>query len=260
MSQFSERLRAAVWKAVRRPRRTGRVVLSRLFPVRAMVRDPEAYQAVANWTFGRAPRVPLTDLFPGVEDVDVTALRAFDRSPHASLSSTELLALGAIVRLRRPKRILEVGTFEGNTTLNLAANAPGDAQIITLDLPPDSASDLGLAVPEDMRNKTAKSLVGRQLHNGRGDPRIRQVFGDSAIIDWGNLPGPFDLVFIDGCHFETYVRSDTRNAITHLAPDGIIIWHDYGIIEDVARVVDEVSDRLRVSAIRGTSLAVATAR
>lgn len=220
------------------------------------MRDPEAYQAVANWTFGSAPRVQLTELFPGIRDIDVTVRRAFDRNPNASLSPGEILALGAIVRLRQPQRILEVGTFEGNTTLNLAANAPADAQVTTLDLPPQFEGSFGMDVPGRMQNPTAAPRVGRQFLNGSRDGRIQQVFGDSAVLDWSTLDGPFDLIFIDGCHFESYVRSDSENGISNLAPGGIIIWHDYGVIEDVARVVDELDARLRISVILGTSLAI----
>jgi hypothetical protein len=34
------------------------------------------------------------------------------------------------------------------------------------------------------------------------------------------LGGPFNLIFIDGSHTEAYVRSDSENAVKHLAPRG----------------------------------------
>ena len=40
-----------------------------------------------------------------------------------------------------PQRdVVEIGTFDGRTTLNLAINTPEDVTISTLDLPPDMAT------------------------------------------------------------------------------------------------------------------------
>lgn len=238
------------------PRRTFLLLTRRLFPFRAMASDPEAYQAIASWTFGKAPRVALTRLFPGIEATEVTVLRAFDRGSEAALTATEITTLGAITRHRQPQSILEIGTFEGNTTLNLAANAPPDARVTTVDLPPDWNGELAMGVPDFMVNVTARSTVGRQFAGTEYSQGINQVFADSATLDWGELPGPFDLIFIDGCHFYDYVRADTEGALRSVASDGVIIWHDYGIIEDVSRAVDEAGKQIDVKAIRGTRLAI----
>ena len=52
------------------------------------------------------------------------------------------------------------------------------------------------------------------------------------------------------------MKIDTENAMRHVKPGGIILWHDYGIIEDVSRAVDEYQQTLKVSVVRGTTLAV----
>lgn len=243
-------------RAFTQPRRTFLLLTRRLFPFRALASDPEAYQAIASWTFGRAPRVGLSRLFPGIEATEVSVMRAFDRGSEASLSASEITTLGAITRHRQPRRILEIGTFEGNTTLNLAANSPPDALVTTVDLPPDWNGELAMGVPNHMVNVTARSAVGRQFAGTEHAPKINQVFADSATLDWGELPGPFDLIFIDGCHFYEYVRADTESALASVARDGIILWHDYGIIEDVSRAVDEAGKRIDIKAIRGTRLAI----
>lgn len=67
---------------------------------------------------------------------------------------------------------------------------------------------------------------------------------------------PFDLVFIDGCHHYEYVKKDTQNAIKYLKSGGMIIWHDYGMVRHVSKVVDETAKRLKINAIQGTRLAV----
>jgi hypothetical protein len=44
-----------------------------------------------------------------------------------------------------------------------------------------------------------------------------------------------------------------------MKPGGLIVWHDYGMIEDVSRAVDEWSREtgISVSIVTGTRLAVA---
>jgi hypothetical protein len=64
------------------------------------------------------------------------------------------------------------------------------------------------------------------------------------------------MIFIDGNHYYDYVKSDSENALGCLRAGGLIVWHDYGMIEDVSRAVDELAGRVGVLAIRGTSLAV----
>jgi predicted O-methyltransferase YrrM len=82
------------------------------------------------------------------------------------------------------------------------------------------------------------------------------VLGDSAALDWAQLAPPFDLIFIDGCHYMEYVQKDTENALRCLRPSGVIVWHDYGEIKDVCRVVDRTARQMTVHAIRGTRLAI----
>jgi hypothetical protein len=65
---------------------------------------------MASWLCGRIPRVPLTEVFPGIENINVTILRVFDRVPGASLDTKEILILAAIMKYANAKNILEIGT------------------------------------------------------------------------------------------------------------------------------------------------------
>jgi predicted O-methyltransferase YrrM len=244
-------------RALRQPRKTARILRKRLFPLTAITRDPDAYQLVSNWTFGRVARVPLLQLFPGIEAMNVTILQAFDRKPDTSLAAQEIMAIAALVQLFKPRRILEIGTSDGNTALNLAANAPADATVTTIDLPAGWDGQLALKIPNTMVNVTQRSAVGRQFQGRTCAQKINQVFADSATVHWDGLPTPFDLALIDGCHHHAYVERDTANVMKHMKSGGVVLWHDYGIVEDVSRVVDREANRVPVSAILGTSLAVA---
>ena len=212
------------------------------------------------WFTGTLPRVPLTKILPGIENVEVQLPRAFDRRSGTSISVEEASHVAAVTRFKKARKVLEIGTYDGNTALVLASNlAAPDGSVVTVDLPPDFSKEQqsSLAHTDVEFNLTERDQLGRQ---SKGHPRIRQVHGDSGELDWSTLGGPFDVIFIDGCHSEPYVRADTQNALKQLAPGGVILWHDYGLIPDVSRVVDEVARQnksLKTFAIEGTRLALA---
>jgi hypothetical protein len=128
--------------------------------------------------------------------------------------------------------------------------------VTTIDLPPNWDRQFLYDVPNTHWNVTDRNRIGIQYQGTAHEGRIRQVLGDSASIDWQMLRPPFDMVFIDGCHYRDYVKADTENALKHIRPGGVIVWHDYGDIKDVSRVVDETARRITVRVIRGTRLAV----
>lgn len=245
-------------RAISDPGRAASLAYRRMFPFGITPKDPEAYR-IGAWTFGAAPRVDLRDIFPGVEAADIKVFRSYDRKRDLSLDAQEVLAICAITAHAKPKSIIEVGTSDGNTTLNLVANGAPDATITTIDLPEDWTSGFEIHVPEMMKNVTDRARVGIQYRESPYQPRVTQVFGDSAVIDYTKLPGPFDLAFIDGCHFYDYVKKDTENCVRQMKAGGVLIWHDYGMIEDVSRAVDEWSKTTGrgVKIVAGTRLAVA---
>jgi predicted O-methyltransferase YrrM len=232
------------------------LVSQRLLPVRAILRDPLAYHAVGTWTFGELERIDVTQVFPGIEEAEVILANALGGSVETSLTVHEAAVLCAIVRFTHARRILEVGTYDGRTALNLAANSPVDGMITTIDLPAAWNRHLALDVPSYAMNVTSVPALGLKYRDTPYAHRIRQVYGDSAVLDWSTLGVPFDVVFIDGCHSYEYVKSDTQKALASVRRGGLLIWHDYGMIEDVSRVVDETASLLRVHALRSTSFSV----
>jgi predicted O-methyltransferase YrrM len=209
-----------------------------------------------SWIWGKLPRLELKQVLPGIEQIAVLILEAYNRALGITLDIEEVASLLAIVKFGRAKKIFEIGTFDGGTALNLAANTPDDAQIVTLDLPPDWSGDFSSSTPEELRNITNRRTVGQRFLNTPQQKKITQVFGDSSTIDWTKLPVPFDIVFIDGCHYHDYVAKDTQNALKYVGLGGLVIWHDYGYVKDVSDVVDDTSTKIKVSAIAGTRLAV----
>ena len=244
----------ALAKIARNPVLAFRVLWPRFSPFAAKSPDPE-FRRAARWSFGSLEREHMNAVFPGIETVDVQIIRSFDREPLLSMFPTEVVALAAIVRTLRPQRLLEIGTFEGNTTVNLAANAPTDAHVVTVDLPPDWDGEYATDVPSIHHNAAVGVQIGRQFLESPFREKVTQVFEDSGTFDWARY-APYDFILIDGCHTYEYALSDTRNALDVIRPGGVIVWHDYGMLEDVSRVVDEMARRFTVRAIQGTRIAV----
>ena len=100
------------------------------------------YRHIRKGISGRDRRLaqrPVTELFPGIEQVSVCF--PFSQLPRerGMLPLGEILTLAAICECVRPRRIFEIGTYKGASTLLMAIHTPDDAEIFTLDLPPDSA-------------------------------------------------------------------------------------------------------------------------
>ena len=258
-SSFIRKSVFGITKAITRPRAS----LSWL--LRGHLAKDKVFVSQTYWFTGTLPRVPLARLLPGIEPVDVSLPRVFDRKEGTSISLDEACHVAAIIKHTNARKALEIGTYDGNTALLLASNLPSDGTVVTVDLPPDfdRRQHESLTYTDIELNLTNRSDLGRQY---RGHPlasRIHQRYGDSAALDWNNLGGPFDLIFIDGCHSDDYVASDSRNAIKQLAPGGVILWHDYGMVPDVSRVVDRIAEEasnMRVVALEGTRLAVALSK
>ncbi|MBK8458553.1 MAG: class I SAM-dependent methyltransferase [Phyllobacteriaceae bacterium] len=245
-------------RAVADPKRAASLAWRRMFPFGITPKDPEAYR-IGAWSFGNARRVDLRDILPGVESADLKIFRSYDRKRDLSLDAQEVLAICAMVSHIKATSIIEIGTSDGNTTLNLVANGGDGARITTLDLPEDWGGGFEIQVPEMMKNVTDRSRVGIQYKSSALAHKVTQVLGDSAKLDYTKLSGPFDFAFIDGCHFYDYVKVDTKNCQANMKPGGLIVWHDYGMLEDVSRAVDEWSadTGISVNIVAGTRLAVA---
>jgi hypothetical protein len=155
--------------------------------------------------------------------------------------------------------IVEIGTFDGRTTLNLAVNGRAQAHVVTLDLPPDDRALYALAPGE--RQYVDKPQPGARFRDcappwQAAAPRITQLLGDSATFDWTPYAGRAGLVFVDGSHAYDYVRKDSETAMRLVAKGGMVLWHDYGRWEGVSRALDELEAerKLGLRHILGTSL------
>ncbi|HLH88610.1 MAG TPA: class I SAM-dependent methyltransferase [Xanthobacteraceae bacterium] len=179
---------------------------------------------------------------------------------NGNVNLAELGVLAQAAAAVRPGAlIVEIGTFDGRTTLNLAVNAPDASRLVTLDLPPEDRAAFALAPGErqyvDKRAPGARFREAAPPWSGAA-ARITQMLGDSATFDWSPYRGQAGLVFVDGSHAYEYVRKDSETAFGLLGPGGMVLWHDYGRWEGVTRALDELEAerRLGLRHVRGTSL------
>ena len=65
-------------------------------------------------------------------------------------------------------------------------------------------------------------------------------------------------MFVDGSHAYEYALADSDTAFRLVAPNGVVVWHDYGVWEGVTRALEEIeaARRLGLRHIGGTSLVV----
>lgn len=200
----------------------------------------------------KLPEVSLNELFPNAESVSINLQYALHRA--GSLSTEELAVLAIIVRSLQPKRIVEIGTAEGRTTLNLALNSPPDSEVITFDLPPELAGKSGKLSGPNYKQMSIDE-PGSLFRDHPAASKIKLVLADSTEFDWTPYEGSVDLFFVDGAHDYESVCKDTENALRVVRPGGVIVWHDYGVWEGVTRCLDELREKLPVVLLKGTTLA-----
>jgi Methyltransferase domain len=156
-----------------------------------------------------------------------------------NISLAELFVLVELLRTCQPTTCFEIGTYDGRTALNMAANTPEDAVIYTLDLPRDQiGSTLFPLNPADL-GVVKKETSGARYRGTEWEYKIQQLYGDSAAFDYTPYQGNIDFVFVDGSHTYDYVLSDSRQAMTLLRNgQGIILWHDYPTTSAVQKAIN----------------------
>jgi predicted O-methyltransferase YrrM len=170
----------------------------------------------------------------------------------------DLMHLGLLCTLVRPRRIFEIGTSNGYSSLFLAANSGPDVQIWTMDLPTSDLSTQESITYFDRYiieacHKAEPLFVSHPLGQ-----TIRRVYGDSAKFDFSPYRSSIDFFFVDGAHTYDYVRLDTISALRCCRAGSVIAWHDcgrHGLSRDVTTWLEELNRFAPVYAAPGSSVA-----
>lgn len=102
----------------------------------------------------RLPRTAWSDALP---NSPIRLVETEKRFGNVSLSELAILAQ-ASAQTEPGSEIIEIGTFDGHTTLNIAVNAPEHTRVVTLDLPDNHPTGYELEGPS--------GRWSRSLHRG----------------------------------------------------------------------------------------------
>lgn len=248
---------AAVW--MRAMRRYGlgawRSPATEMAFLRSWLRYPYEYSAEQDLAL--TPELTLADI-AGADTIDDAGglVGRLDRV-RRNVRLDEQFALGVLIRRMRPRRLFEIGTFDGDTTRYLAQVAGSDAHIWTLDYSPD----------EFDRVNHFDGFSGRDIGRAfRGMPeasRITQLSGDSGTFDFSPYAASMDIVFVDATHNYAMGLRDSATALKLARPGGWVIWHDYwtqwpGVVRAIREVAVE-RNGLALFRVAGMRLALVQA-
>jgi predicted O-methyltransferase YrrM len=143
-------------------------------------------------------------------DEEGEQLSALNRHAHVTLLRPRMIAghlqgriLKMLVRMQRPERILEIGTYTGYATLCLAEGLPENGEIHTIEIDDEMESFI--------RNQLDQSALKDKIHLHIGD----------ALDIIPRLEGYFDLAFIDA---DKRLYSEYYDLIfDKIKPGGIIL-------------------------------------
>jgi caffeoyl-CoA O-methyltransferase len=105
--------------------------------------------------------------------------RETQNAPQMMVGALEGAFLSFVVGLKRPRLVLEIGTFTGWSSIAMASALPEGAKLVTCDV-----------------NEETTAIARRYAEEAGVADRIEYLLGPAAETV-GTLEGPFDLVFID---------------------------------------------------------------
>lgn len=206
------------------------------------------------------PKRSLVDIFPGIESIMVNiTVSHIHGQDEWMMPLKEMLTLAAICRYVQPRKIFEIGTYRGTSTLLMAMNTPDESEIFTLDLSP---SERTVYKENVIADSFPQFTVGEAYQDTPFASKVHQLLGNSLNFNYSPYVGVIDFVVVDGDHTYEFVKSDTDKAFQLIRPGGIILWDDYlwdrhhPECAGVTRCVNEFKDSGCCFQIDGTRFAI----
>jgi predicted O-methyltransferase YrrM len=174
----------------------------------------------------------LADLYVPADDALSVALAANDaaRLPSIAVSSTQGKLLQLLARMVQARRILEIGTLGGYSSLWLAGALPADGHLVTLEL---NARHAKVARGNFVRAGLADLI---ELREGPALDSLAQLQAEGV--------GPFDFFFIDA---DKQNNPQYLTWALKLAHRGSLI-----VVDNVVRDGAIINERSRDPAVQGT--------
>jgi len=183
----------------------------------------------------KIPSRKIDELFPGMDCTRSSAL-LFPFPRNLGMLPQELIVLTKLVDHLKAKRVVEFGTAEGRTALNIALHLPPGGEIITLDFPP---------IP-------GKNEVSFFYWDQPAKFRIKQIFVGVEAWDYRPYRASAELVFCDACGLMPGLAAEAYQAFSVVKSGGVILRHDYTTSEGPTRFWEWLSRELPIFQIEGT--------
>lgn len=176
-------------------------------------------------------------------------------------SRADALHIYTAIKLMRPRRILEIGTFYGRSTATICA------AIQTLGTPIDF-----ITIDLDFRSEEHARRVFSEIHgiekvsvpkqfmeafdlgfstSEYAEYRVRKHGLEKYVTfesgDFRDLPGEFDFVFADAMHDKAEIEKNLPAILRMLSPDGTLAVHDLNaqnkqVIEGASDAIEFISN------------------
>jgi len=171
-------------------------------------------------------------------------------------SCGDALHLYTAIKLKRPRKILEIGTFYGRSTATICAaiqSLERSVDFVTVDLDFRSEEEftktfreihgLGdISMPpqynEAFENGMSTTEYARHLLSKRGLAELVKI--ESG--DFRNVESKFDFIFADVMHDKAEIQRNLPAILAKIENDGILAMHD--LVDDNKHVIDQLSNEL----------------
>jgi predicted O-methyltransferase YrrM len=132
---------------------------------------------------------------------------------------SEILNLLRLVREKRPRTVLEIGTDRGGVLFLLTKLSASDATIVSIDLPETRGGY------EEWRKRLYRSFAGpaQRMHFLKYDSHDSGAFLAAREILGGRK---VDILFIDGDHTYEGVKRDFETYSPLVGEGGLVAFHD----------------------------------
>ena len=145
------------------------------------------------------------------EAPDLAHLAFYEEEVEGPLQRDEALFLHALVRVIRPRTIIEIGFFRGHSAFNFLTALDPDARLYSFDIDP--------------------SCVHTVRERFEHDPRFSfQVRSQDAITAEDIDGRRADFVFIDGAHELALNQAAFKRLLPLLEPGAVVAIHDTGTV------------------------------
>ena len=140
-----------------------------------------------------------------------------------------------IARQKRPRRVLEIGTWNGRRAIDINSAVPGGIEYVGFDLF-EFANDKTDAEEKNVKPHHGVNGVLQRLMAGGVNVEGLHVGNtrDSLPKYVETNPEKFDLIFIDGGHSVETIASDLDACLQLIAPGGVMVlddWYEGGDID-----------------------------